>query len=106
MKLLNKSIILFIFLSGCSLFSDFERDEIIAPKLIEKPKLLYPASAHRDERSGTSIIMLEISDEGNVENTLVYKTSGHTDLDKAALEYCKELKFTPAMQNGNPIPAN
>ena len=106
MILFRKSILLLIFLSGCSYFSNLERNEIISPKLIKKPKLIYPAAAQGDDRFGTSIIILEISDAGIVEKTLVYKSSGHTDLDKAALEYCNGLKFTPAMQNGNPIPAS
>ena len=106
MILFRKTLLLFILLSGCSIFSDYTNDEIIAPKLISKPKLIYPFAAQREERSGTSIIMLEISDSGIVEKTLVYKSSGHTDLDKAAMEYCKGFRFTPAMQNGNPITAS
>ena len=91
--------------SGCAHLDQLDKDNITAPKLKKEPKLIYPVSAQSENRSGISVLYLGISSKGHVEKTHVYKSSGHADLDEAALAYCRGLVFEPARQNGNPIPA-
>jgi TonB family protein len=89
--------------TACSHMQQSLEDGMVLPILKEEPKLIYPITAQQNNRLGTSVILIAITEEGKVNQTLVKKSSGWKDLDKAAENYCKDLIFIPAKYNGEPI---
>jgi TonB family protein len=60
---------------------------------LECPKPDYPDSAREREVEGKVKVAVDIDADGNVIDVKVANSSGHTDLDEAALEKAKEWKF-------------
>lgn len=58
----------------------------------------YPPSARRQGREGTTYLKIKISPEGKVLEVLVDQSSGHRDLDEAAMEAVKTWCFEPPMK--------
>jgi len=67
----------------------------IAPK--------YPRRALKLRQQGTTWIRVLIGTNGQQLQTKIYKPSGYSLLDKAALEAVKKWTFNPNIVNGNPI---
>ena len=67
----------------------------------------YPKdAAHRGEQ-GTVKLAVTIGTDGVVSRAAVAKTSGHPDLDSAALDYVKsQWRWQPPTRNGKPVTAN
>lgn len=55
----------------------------------------YPASARRQGREGTTYLKIKISPQGKVQEVLIDQSSGHRDLDEAAVEAVKIWRFEP-----------
>lgn len=70
-------------------------------KLIRKVDPVYPVLARRARISGTVILEAVIDEEGNVLNVTVL--SGHQTLCDAAADAVKQWKYTPTIQNGEPV---
>lgn len=96
-------VTLSLLLVGCSHFSNSVNENVTAPLLKNDPKLIYPFVAQQNNIYGTSTVLFNITKEGVVSETRVHKSSGFEDLDKAAENYCKQLEFIPAKENGTPI---
>ena len=96
-------VTLSLLLVGCSHFSNSVNENVTAPLLKNDPKLIYPFVAQQNNIYGTSTVLFNITKEGIVSETRVHKSSGFEDLDKAAENYCKQLEFIPAKENGTPI---
>jgi protein TonB len=62
----------------------------------------YPASSARNGDSGTVTLALLVGADGRVTSSRVSKSSGHRELDKAAVNALSLCKFKPAMNNGVP----
>jgi protein TonB len=62
----------------------------------------YPAAALRNEESGTVTLALLIGADGRVTQSRIDHSSGHRDLDKAALNALSMCTFKPATNNGQP----
>ena len=75
-----------------------------APVPIEAVTPRYPARARAAGREGTVVVRLEIDEAGAVVAASV-GTSADADLDSAALEAARALRFTPAFARGKPIRA-
>jgi TonB family protein len=60
----------------------------------------YPLLARREGRSGTVLLLAEISRDGHLEIALK-RSSGHLDLDSSALKAVKKVGFMPAQINGD-----
>lgn len=95
--------ILMVVLAACSGGRESLKNDVVEPKLISQPKLIYPITAQLENRSGSATILFEVSKEGKVVATRVHKSTGYKDLDLAAEKFCEALLFKPAMQNGEPI---
>ncbi|MBS1912465.1 MAG: energy transducer TonB [Bacteroidetes bacterium] len=65
--------------------------------------ILYPESAQRMGIEGTVIVRVLIDRRGNAVRTLVDR-SAHPDLDRAAADAVLKVAYTPAIQNGRPVP--
>lgn len=60
----------------------------------------YPVNAARNGDTGTVTLALLVGADGKVKDARVQQTSGHRELDRAALNALSLCQFKPAMQNG------
>lgn len=74
--------------------ASYDRDEL-------KENFVYPEEAKKGGQ--TIVLSVSLSKEGEVTEAKVIK-SDNEDLNDAALEAVKKTRFTPATQNGHPIP--
>lgn len=63
----------------------------------------YPAIGIRLNWSGTTGLSFHIDTEGNVKNLQVTSSSGHAELDDAAIRCAQTWHYKPAVQNGQPV---
>ena len=61
---------------------------------------IYPEAARRSGYEGTVKMLLLINEEGRVARALVEQSSGHLELDQAALEATEQWHFAPARMAG------
>ncbi len=66
---------------------------------------VYPISARRRGIEGTVIIRAMIHDNGHCHHVTVKKSSGHPQLDKAALDAIRDWRFVPARRGKQLITA-
>lgn len=63
----------------------------------------YPEDAEDMGQTGTSVVQFLIGADGSVEQSRVASSSGHDELDQAALQALGQCKFKPAIgANGQP----
>lgn len=60
----------------------------------------YPVSAARNGDTGTVTLALLVGPDGRVQDARVQNSSGHRELDRAALNALSLCQFKPAMNNG------
>lgn len=52
----------------------------------------YPESARRDGREGIAVVVVEFGESGKARGVFLGKSSGHRDLDEAALDSARSLR--------------
>ena len=104
-RIIGLAIALLFFYTGCGHIENLESKDYTPPTIKYQPKIYYPAQAQENSLSGVAKVMLYIDNEGLVKKADLVKSSGYQVLDSAALNYCWELIFNPAMGNGRPIGA-
>jgi protein TonB len=62
----------------------------------------YPAAAARNGETGTVTLALLVGTDGKVSSSRVQKSSGHRELDRAAVNALSMCRFKPATNNGAP----
>ena len=72
------------------------------PPVVVKPELLpapspfrYPVSQWDQRVEGETMLLLHVSDSGQVDSTMIHASSGNGGLDTAAIIGAKRLRFTP-----------
>ncbi len=82
-------------------------DEFVAveiyPEMVHHEEPVYPRLAKQAGITGTVTIKALVNEEGNVIKAIVYKSSGTTSLDEAAVKTAYKNNFKPGIQNGRPI---
>jgi len=63
----------------------------------------YPPLATRLGHQGVTTIGFTIQPDGSVTNVHVTESSGHDELDQAAVPCAERWQYKPAMQNGQPV---
>jgi periplasmic protein TonB len=64
----------------------------------------YPAQAVRLNHEGATLVTIHVDVTGKVDNVTVADSSGHDELDQAAITCVQERwHFKPAEQNGQPV---
>lgn len=58
----------------------------------------YPLNARRDQRQGEVGLLYRVTKDGRVTEVQVEKSSGHSDLDDAALKSISKFKFVPGQE--------
>jgi TonB family protein len=67
-----------------------------SPKVISKIELDYPLTAQIQRMEGDVLVGVFVNKDGKPEETNLVESSGHPELDDAALAYVKKLDFQPA----------
>ncbi|MCQ2389563.1 MAG: energy transducer TonB, partial [Kiritimatiellae bacterium] len=79
----------------------------VPPKLKKssiKPR--YPESARKRGAEGSVTLLLEVSEKGKVVKATVVESSGHADLDAAAVSEARRATFVPARADGKAVPSS
>jgi TonB family protein len=63
----------------------------------------YPASALRDQATGTTVLDVCVTADGKLVDVKVAKSSGSKVLDDATLEWARSARYKPAMFNDEPF---
>ena len=63
----------------------------------------YPAIAKLQERTGISVIRVDLSETGTVVNSSVAVSSGNSVLDKAAIQTARSMLYAPETRACNAI---
>jgi len=63
----------------------------------------YPKLSFANKAEGTVRMSFSIELSGHVGSSKIVQTSGHTELDDAAINALKKCSFTPGTKNGKPI---
>ncbi len=71
--------------------------------LPDNPLPRYPRRAAREKRRGTVVLALRVNRSGQVTSATVKKSSGHADLDEAALVAARTWRFLPARRGGKAV---
>jgi protein TonB len=88
---------------------DQPKPQISAPASIGRPHACpngrwYPPEAIRLNHEGTTTLAFTIGTDGGISNVTVAESSGHDELDQAAVNCAGSWSnYRPAMQNGQPI---
>lgn len=93
------SIILFLLFMNCG------TSRFRSPRVIDERKLDYPLSAMLDKVEGNVVVGVFVSADGTAEEVRLLESSGNDDLDNAALEFAKGVKFEPALLDEEPVGA-
>ena len=73
-----------------------------APETYRNPPPQYPQTARRNEWQGKVIVRAIVNPAGRVESVSVFRSSGHSVLDRAALDAVRRWRFRPGTVNGEP----
>lgn len=74
---------------------------------LNNPKPQYPPLSLENGEEGTVRMFVVVQPNGKPSNVRVEKSSGYSRLDRAAKKAVEQYyRFTPAMENGQPIAAN
>jgi len=95
----------FFLYAGCGHVGNLENKDYVPPTVKSQPKIFYPAAAQQNSLSGAAKVVVYVDKEGKVRKVDIVKSSGYEILDKAAIEFCKNTVFNPALGNGRPIGA-
>jgi protein TonB len=73
------------------------------PAYLRNPKPPYPRVAREHGWEGTTLLQVEVLDDGRGRNVEILKSSGHEILDEAAAKTVRHWRFLPARSGNTPI---
>lgn len=85
------------------------KPSISSPAAIGRPHTCpnskwYPALAMRLNHEGTTLLAFTVNTDGTISNISVAQSSGHDELDQAAMSCAQDWSsYKPAQQNGAPV---
>ena len=85
-------------IAGCGTSSVYK-----APKILYKGDLEYPLNAQIKRIEGKVLVAIFVSKEGNPQEVNIMQSSGSEELDKAAVEFSKNVNYEPAVYKGVPV---
>ncbi|MEW5910084.1 MAG: energy transducer TonB [Thermodesulfobacteriota bacterium] len=74
------------------------------PAYLKNPPPEYPGIARRRNIQGTVILEVKVNIDGTVGELRLFQSSGHSILDKAAMNSIRKWIFEPGMKGDEPIP--
>ncbi|MGD0524693.1 MAG: TonB family protein [Polyangiaceae bacterium] len=78
---------------------------IKAPTVVSHVDAAYPPSALAEREHADVELIVTVDVDGHVSKVVVGKSSGHADLDEAAIVAARQWTFTPATRDDKPVPA-
>lgn len=76
---------------------------LTAPGLIFSTRPEYPEEARWEKRQGRTLLMFQLASDGSVKEIKLLNSSGHDDLDAAAVQALRKWRFNvPASTEGSP----
>lgn len=88
-------------LAVCSFGHAVASEDVINPSVIHAP-IQYPESAISANEEGTVFVRALVEPSGHAVSLSIDKSSGHGDLDAAALQSISQWSFSPGIRNGKP----
>jgi periplasmic protein TonB len=70
---------------------------------LKNPRPGYPSLARREGWEGTTMVRVQVGENGRPRSVQVQRSSGREVLDNAATEAVKKWTFAPATQGGQPV---
>ena len=64
----------------------------------------YPPDLRDAGIGGVAVVQMFIDENGELQNAVVFESSGHQSLDQAALAVVREMRFSPAQNRGESVP--
>ena len=89
-------------LAACLAANAHATDDMTVPSVIHE-SVQYPSSAVSAREAGTVLVTAEVDTSGRAVGAKVDKSSGHPDLDAAALQSISRWSFRPATKDGKPV---
>lgn len=83
-----------------------ESEPVFDAAYLNNPAPFYPAAAKRKNIQGKVLIDVVVKTDGTPAQVQIARSSGHGDLDEAALEAIRQWRFIPAKNKGQAIQAN
>ncbi len=74
-----------------------------APVALNKIIPVYPRSARRRGHEGCVTVEISVAEDGHVSGAEIVSSSGHAELDSAALGAVRTAKFAPATEDGGSV---
>ncbi|CAK9003867.1 Metal-pseudopaline receptor CntO [Durusdinium trenchii] len=79
-------------------------EQLVPPRrLPNNPNPRYPAEAVSRRLEGRVLLRVEILPTGETGEVRVHKSSGHENLDRAAIAAVEQWRFSPATRGGTPV---
>ena len=75
------------------------------PAYLHNPAPAYPALSKRNRETGTVLLLVNVSPEGNATTVTLHKSSGYDRLDQAAIQAVTRWRFVPGMRGQSAISA-
>lgn len=75
------------------------------PFPVNKPQPTYPGALLKKGIGGKVLVTCEVDDSGRILSTSIKTSSGHPDLDKAAIAAVNKWKFKPGTKDGRNVKA-
>jgi TonB family protein len=72
------------------------------PKFKHEVKPVYPDSAKAANETGSVLVKVLVAADGTPKQFMIFKSSGHKDLDNAVLTAVKKSTYAPAMRGSTP----
>ena len=85
--------------AGCSGDANIEKP---TPLFAESP-VEYPLELWDRNVEGSTLVRVLVNEEGGVDSAMVMESSGHSELDSAALRGALSMEFDPATREGEPL---
>ncbi|MFY9621803.1 MAG: TonB family protein [Pyrinomonadaceae bacterium] len=72
------------------------------PKVIRRVEAVYPADAREKNIKGSVILTMVVDREGNPQDIKIWR-SLYPSMDQAAIEAARQMRFEPALKDGQPV---
>ncbi|MDY0005146.1 MAG: TonB family protein, partial [Polyangia bacterium] len=81
------------------------RPRVTYPVLQSFVRAAYPEEARKAGRQGEVRLAVTVGEDGSVSAVELARTSGHKDLDEAAMAAVRQFRYKPAQVDGKPVSA-
>ncbi len=84
---------------ACGGDADIEKP---TPRFTDSP-VEYPLELWDQDIEGSTLVRVLVNEEGGVDTAMVMTSSGHSELDSAAVQGALSMEFDPATREGEPL---